>query len=114
MQSLEQMKQNGIDVDSAMKRFLNNEQMYREFLKEMIEDPSYENLMQAIQEKQIETAFDEAHRLKGLLGNLSLTGPYEILYDMVETLRTKTLPSKETISLFATEYKACMEYIRQI
>lgn len=114
MQSLEDMKAYGIDVDSAMGRFLNQEGAYREFLKELREDTSVEDMVLALQKGNAKQAFDYAHRLKGVLGNLSLTKPYQLLSGIVETLRTGNLPSEDSMADFLKIYGEYLAYIEQI
>jgi HPt (histidine-containing phosphotransfer) domain-containing protein len=44
----------------------------------------------AIKKGDLEAAFHVAHSLKGVLGNLSLTPLYDVIYNMTEFLRNRT------------------------
>lgn len=114
MKTLEEMKSAGIDVDSAMERFMGNEDVLRTFLRKLPEDASYREMLYAIEKKDIQLAFDSAHRLKGILGNLSITNAYNSLYWIVETLRDGNLPSKEQLSDFIVMYEACLNDIKEV
>ena len=60
----------------------------------MILEQEYEVLLanngqDALESNDLETAFKEAHSLKGTYGNLSITPIYNILVEMVESLWNK-------------------------
>lgn len=78
----------GVDVDSALGRFLNNERMYMRFLLKFTDDKSLILLESSIAEDKIKDAFLYAHNMKGLTANLGIDCLYEILIPLVEQLRT--------------------------
>lgn len=114
MKSLAQMRSDGIDIDGAMERFMGNEEMFRQFLKELSEESAYAVLCEAIRKAEVEEAFEQAHRLKGILGNLGLCKPYNALYDIVECLRDGELPEQEEFFIFQQVYEDAVAYIAQI
>ncbi len=77
----------GVDLNTAMERFLGNEALLLRFLKKFKQDPNYEDFKAAMKEKRYEDAFKATHTLKGLCGNLSLTALYDITSKEVELLR---------------------------
>jgi len=77
----------GCDIPGAMRRFLDDEDLYITCLSTMLADDSFENLGKGIEENNVEKAFDAAHSLKGTLGNMGLTPMYEIIIQIVEPLR---------------------------
>ena len=77
----------GCDISGAMRRFLNDEELYASCLGTLIADESFGLLEKAIQESDVTKAFDAAHSLKGTLGNMGLTPMYEIIIQIVEPLR---------------------------
>lgn len=80
----------GINVDSAMERFLDDEEMYFEFLNQFLEDDLIGRLNNAVNNSQIKEAFDAAHTLKGVCGNLSIDSMNKIVNPMVEILRNNS------------------------
>lgn len=81
------LNQWGCDIPGAMRRFLDDEDLYTSCLATMLADDSFEKLGMAIQENDVTKAFDAAHSLKGTLGNMGLTPMYEIIIQIVEPLR---------------------------
>ena len=99
-----QMLENGgIDVDEVMKRFMNNEKLLERFLKKFEADQSYGNLVKAMEEKDCDKAFAEAHTLKGISGNLALAALQSLVADQTEYLRGKDFASAETMTPKVTE-----------
>lgn len=113
MKSLQELEEDGIDIDGAMERFMNNEEMFRHFLRELPEDGVYTLLMEAFDAGNVEKAFALAHQLKGIVANLSLLHLYNTVYDIVEILREKQLPCEECRKHFSEIYESTMEYIRK-
>lgn len=77
----------GIDSDEGLQRFLNQENIYIKFLKKFPDDPSYQEMLKGIEEENIEVAFQAAHTLKGVSGNLALTKLHQATCTLVEQLR---------------------------
>ena len=53
-------------------------------------DPNFEKLYDAIEAGDLSAAFEAAHALKGMTGNLALTPLYEPLCRITELLRART------------------------
>lgn len=81
----------GIDVDDALGRFLQNEALMMKFLGRFPADTSFSRLQEAMAHGDAAQAFEAAHTLKGVAGNLSLKRLYEALTPMVEELRAGDL-----------------------
>ncbi|HAN59044.1 MAG TPA: Hpt domain-containing protein [Erysipelotrichaceae bacterium] len=77
----------GIDYDDGLNRFVGNKDMYEKFLLSFKDDPSYAQMLTAIEAKDAKAAFNAAHSLKGLSGNLSMKKLYERVCVLVEELR---------------------------
>lgn len=114
MKTLEQMKQDGIDVDGAMERFLGNEALFRKFLGKLQYEETYDLLCQAISDSDVNEAFHYAHTMKGVLGNLSITDAYHAIYEITECLRDGEFPSKEQWTHFMCLYEKWIDYLRTI
>ena len=79
----------GIDVQSAMGRFMNNEMLLERFLKKFLDDPNYGKLKAAQAPGDREGAVTASHSLKGVCGNLSMTGLFDLLTRQVGLLRAE-------------------------
>lgn len=77
----------GINVEEAMQRFMNNEQLWTKFLKKFKSDTSYENLVKTIEAKEWGKAFEAAHTLKGITGNLALSRLHTLVSTQTDYLR---------------------------
>lgn len=85
----------GADPESALRRLADDHEFYIHLLKEFIQDPALERLRLALNQKQYQKAFLNAHELKGVAANLSLTPLVQSLSRMVEDLRGQTTPGPE-------------------
>jgi len=90
MLTVEKLRQFGANVDEGLQRCLNNEVFYLKLVSHFLEDKSFDKLKEEISNGNLEEAFKASHALKGVLGNLSLTPLYEIIYELTELLRNQT------------------------
>ena len=81
----------GIDVEDAMERFMHNEGLMLKFLLRFSEDQSMSQLRLAMEHQDADGAFEAAHTLKGVAGNLSMTGLFHQTGILVEHLRNRDL-----------------------
>lgn len=96
----ELLERHGFDVDGTMKRFLNNEQLYKKCLKKFLDDESMEKLKAACGAGDAQEAFKAAHTMKGFISNLGMEKLHQLLIPMVEKLRAgETLGQEELIRL---------------
>ncbi|MEG2420170.1 MAG: Hpt domain-containing protein [Oscillospiraceae bacterium] len=77
----------GADVDGAMARFLDDEVLYGACFSAFLADEAFPALGKALATGDYAAAFDCAHTLKGVTGNMGLTPLYEVLCTAVETMR---------------------------
>lgn len=85
------LEEGGVNVEEAMQRFMNNDKLLERFLKKFVADESYGNLVKAIEEKDCDKAFTEAHTLKGVTGNLALFKLHAAICEQTDYLRGKDL-----------------------
>jgi chemotaxis protein histidine kinase CheA len=77
----------GADVTGAKERFMGDEELYRQCIEMFRADESFDNLKKAIDAKDYKAAFEYAHTLKGVAGNLGLTPMFGVICAIVEPLR---------------------------
>ena len=87
----ELLKEQGVSVDKALERMKGNKEAYKSFLKEFFEDPDFETLRESIEAQSVKDAFDYAHGLKGMAGNLGLDRVHGKISILVEILRQGSL-----------------------
>lgn len=88
--TLETLTAFGADVQDGLNRCMNNESFYFRMIGMAMADTAFETLGTALAENDLDKAFEEAHKLKGTTGNLSLTPIYEPVKELTELLRHKT------------------------
>ena len=81
------METYGVNYALTMERFMRQEKMYVRILGMLFKDESLGDLRRALQAENLDGAFQAAHTLKGVSGNLGLTPLYEAIWDIVEPLR---------------------------
>ena len=84
---IEKLRQSGCNIDIAMERFLNDEEMYVQSVDEVLTDKAFDELHDALIQNNISDAFDASHTLKGIIAQVELKSLYNIIVDIVEPLR---------------------------
>ena len=87
MITIDKLKEFGVDTKEGLTRCMNNEMFYFKMIQMGLSDNHFEMLGDAIKAKNIDDAFEAAHALKGVIGNLALAPIYEPLDKMTEMLR---------------------------
>ena len=77
----------GANYELTMNRFLHNEAMYLKLLNKLPADPNLQRLEKALECGDLSDAFEAAHTLKGVAGNLGLTPLFDAVSAIVEPLR---------------------------
>lgn len=77
----------GGSYEETMERFLHKETMYLKFLNLFFEDESLKKLESTLEVSDWKGAFEAAHALKGVSGNMGLAPLYRGVCEIVEPLR---------------------------
>lgn len=77
----------GVNTKEGLTRCMNNEKFYFKMIGMGLKSDQFEKLGAALENNQLDEAFEAAHALKGVLGNLALTPIYNPLAEMTELLR---------------------------
>lgn len=80
----------GADTAEGLSRCYNNETLYLRLVKMVPAEQNFDKLKQALDTNDLDAAFEAAHALKGVLGNLSLTPMFEKCSEITELLRART------------------------
>lgn len=81
----------GISAREGIARYNGNAAAYEEILKKFPTDPNFAGMCEAIEQRNVQTAFEFAHALKGVVGNLSMNRLFDDLFPLVEELRSGRL-----------------------
>ena len=90
----------GVNLDSALNRFMGNEMLYAKFLRNFVQDESFQKLEESLKAKEIHDAFMYAHTMKGIVANLGIQSLWDILTPMAEQLRNEdpeNIPDQQEI-----------------
>ena len=90
MLTIEALKALGANTEEGLGRCLKNEEFYLRLVKMAISDQTLEQLKDALDRNDLDEAFEKAHALKGVLGNVSLTNVLEPILEITEDLRART------------------------
>lgn len=89
MLTIDNLKKYGADVTEGVSRCLNDESFYLDLVKSVIPDVRIDELETYIAEKNFDKAFEVAHALKGMYGNISMKPIYDPICEITEHLRGK-------------------------
>ena len=90
MLSVEALRQHGAAVDEGLGRCFGNEEFYLRMVGMALDDKGFERLRTQIEAGDLDSAFETAHALKGVLANLSLTPILDPVVEITELLRART------------------------
>ena len=104
----------GLDFDAVLSRLV-NEKLVQKFALKFLDDPSFQNLKDALDSKDVETAFRAAHTLKGVCLNLGFDNLYKVSSDITEILRVgKLTGTKEAFENVKEQYNITVNAIKAI
>ena len=89
MVTIEKLKDFGADTEEGLARCYGNEGLYIRLVNMLPKEGNFDNLKTSIDAGDLDAAFDAAHSLKGVLGNLSLTPMYNLSVEITELLRSR-------------------------
>ncbi len=108
-----ELKELGVNVEEAVQRFMGNEALFNRMIKKL--PPAVKDLqvLQFLEAGDYETALNNAHTLKGVMGNLSITPLFHAYNDAVNLLREdkpeEAKKKVEDILPLQDEIVACIE-----
>lgn len=104
-----------INFESGIQRFVGSKDLYLQCLKKFTKDTNYNKLIKSINNKIYTDAFEYAHTLKGLCGNLSLDLLYNSCCVIVEKLRHNEYKNIDNLLLdLSSKYNKTLKEIYNI
>ena len=82
-----ELKKSGIDVDSALKRVMGNENLLKRLLGKFLSDQSWNKLTESVEQDSRDNALAASHTLKGICGNLSMDKLFDLFSEQVRLMR---------------------------
>lgn len=79
----------GADYDGGLTLCMDNEEFYFKMIRKGLVNEKFDSLKKNLDNKNLDAAFEDAHALKGVAGNLHLTPLYKALEEIVEPLRQR-------------------------
>ena len=104
----------GADFNDVMRRFTSEALIVR-FSEKFLEDPSFEQLGEALRDGNADAAFLASHTLKGIAQNMGFTGLYEPSNALTEELRANPADltrAKELLVPVEAEYGKTAQALR--
>ena len=90
MLTIDVLKASGADVESGLARCMGMEDFYLSLVTKALQDKNFDVLKERVTAKDYDAAFEAAHALKGVLGNLSLEPMYGFICEITELLRARS------------------------
>ena len=90
MLSINALEELGVNTKEGLERCLGKEDFYFKMIGMGINNEHFEGLKKALENDDLAAAFEDAHALKGTIGNLALTPLYTPLAELTELLRART------------------------
>ncbi len=95
--NFEKLTKAGINIDALEKRLMGNTSLIKIFVDKFTADTSYDTLVFAFEEGDMEKAEMASHTLKGMCGNMSLDELYRLFTLQVNLIRTKKYGEAEAM-----------------
>lgn len=89
MLTITRLQEYGVNTKEGLARCMNMENFYFRMLGMGLKNDSFEKLGKALENGNLDEAFEQAHALKGVVGNLALTPIYQPLANLTDMLRNK-------------------------
>lgn len=89
MLTVDALKELGADTAGGIARCAGDEGFYLKIVTMALADPGFDQLREAIEAGDLDTAFERAHALKGVTGNVGLTSLYDPIVEVTEDLRAR-------------------------
>ena len=97
MLTIEKLNEFGVDTQEGLNRCMGMESFYFKMIGMGLANEYFDTLGASIDKNDMNAAFEAAHALKGVLGNLALTPIYTPLAEMTELLRAKQSADYKTM-----------------
>ncbi|MBQ9004758.1 MAG: Hpt domain-containing protein [Atopobiaceae bacterium] len=88
--TLDDLRAFGANVDEGLGRCMGMEAFYLQLAETIKTEQGFDKLKTAVDTGDLDTAFEAAHALKGVLANLAITPVQKPIEEITELLRART------------------------
>lgn len=92
---INRLKNWGCNVEEALERFVNDEELYCTCFNMFLTDNSFDSLKESVKAGDCKASFEACHTLKGVGGNLSAGPLYQAICELTERLRAGNMEHAE-------------------
>ena len=89
MLTIDKLKELGADTESGINRCVGNEDFYLKIVGMVLNSGDFDALKEAIDNGDLDTGFEKAHALKGIVSNASLDSLLAPVVEITEHLRAR-------------------------
>ena len=89
MLTIDKLKELGADTESGINRCVGNEDFYLKIVGMVLNSGDFDALKEAIDNGDLDTGFEKAHALKGIVSNASLDNLLAPVVEITEHLRAR-------------------------
>ena len=90
MLTIDALREYGADIETGLGRCMGSEDFYFRLIGMVPASEEFGKLEEAVKAGDLDGAFEAAHSLKGVTGNLALTPIYDPVVEITELLRART------------------------
>ena len=103
----------GANFDNVLSRLGGSDALVKRFALKFLDDTSYRNLEQQLQNRDVEEAFRAAHTLKGVCLNLGFDNLFTVSSDLTGKLRARELDgADELFEKVKEQYEITVEALK--
>ncbi len=89
MLTIQKLQDYGVNTKEGLSRCMGMEKFYFRMLGMGLKNDAFDKLEKLLAEGNLEESFEQAHALKGVVGNLAITPIFANLSELTESLRAK-------------------------
>ncbi len=114
MVGYEELTAAGIDMDDLLKRIMGNAALVKLFVTKFVQDQTWDALLEAFDENDMEKAERASHTLKGMCGNMALHPLYELFTAQVDLIRLGSYEeAKAMMGQITQQYEESMNFMKK-
>lgn len=84
-----------VDVNGTVERFVGNDDIYVQFLKEFSETDRFPDIYKALGSRETDKLIMHVHKLKGVAGNLGMKNIYTAAEEVIQQLKNGSYDGTE-------------------
>lgn len=111
---IEKLKQQGVNTDEAISRFMGKEELFLSFIFRFTKNADFKEIRKCLEEKDEEQFYLHVHNLKGVSGNLGIETLSKCAYEILAEFRTSKFEQMEKLIRLVNEAECESDRIIEI